>query len=173
MKLQRPQMLQILWRLINLPKKNWEVKDGMVEWLKNKEQNTYSNNAKTDNENDLLVNQYIMLKHPWHLSHKVLRMSLLPDKTSLQYDMDLYYPQKLEFSWLLKCWNRPDHQWSCKAHISRTYFAGWSTCQNKAKGSRMVWPNDWRTESRVPTQTTRSPTTETSCCWLNKETCDM
>jgi hypothetical protein len=53
----------------------------MAEWLKNREQNTYSNNAKPNNENDLLVNQYRMLKHPWNLSHKVLRMSLLPEET--------------------------------------------------------------------------------------------
>jgi hypothetical protein len=50
-KLQRPQVPEILHRLINLLQKNRGVKDGMDEWLNNKERSTYSNSVKHDNEN--------------------------------------------------------------------------------------------------------------------------
>jgi hypothetical protein len=52
--LQRPQVPEILHRLINLLQKNRGVKDGMDEWLNNKERSTYSNSVKHDNENVIL-----------------------------------------------------------------------------------------------------------------------
>jgi hypothetical protein len=65
--------------------------------------------------------------------------------------------------------NRPGHQFNSSAHKCWRYFAGWSTYPKKAERSGMVWPNDWRTKSWVPTQTTWNLTTKTSCCWLHKE----
>jgi hypothetical protein len=53
--LQSPHVPNILRRLINLLKQSKGVKDGMAEWLNNKEQSTYSNNAKPDNGNELLT----------------------------------------------------------------------------------------------------------------------
>jgi hypothetical protein len=54
MKLQRLHVPDMLHRLNSLPQQK-VVKGGMAEWLNNKELSTYSNNAKPDNENELLL----------------------------------------------------------------------------------------------------------------------
>jgi hypothetical protein len=57
MKLQLLHVTDMLRTLISLPKQSRVVKDGMAEWVSNKEQSTYSNNVKPGNENELLLTQ--------------------------------------------------------------------------------------------------------------------